>query len=148
MSDIPAASPEKVGHFLREIASQDSRVRHTAWQNAARMGAAAVSGLGDLAASADKGVAKAANGALEEIAHYAARPGAPDEAHAVSEQLLGLAASGRPRAVRAHALHLLGFVGDARAVPEITRLLPDTDVGDEARMALERLQGDKYDGEH
>ena len=141
MTPAPTTSSENLARFLREIASGDSQIRFTAWRNAARIGAPAISTLGDLAASPNKGVAKAAKGALEEITHYAARPGAPDEARDVSEQLLRLAESKqRPREVRAHVLYLLGFVAaDTRAIAGITAILPDNEVGEDARMALERL---------
>jgi hypothetical protein len=123
MSRLPLADTEA---FLREIASPDAQIRATAWRFAARQGAPAVAGLADLmASSASPGVAKAVRGALESIAHHAARPFAPfAERRAVAGQLLRVAEdAGRPRAVRAHALHLLGFVGDRDEEPRLAALV-------------------------
>ncbi|HZP83387.1 MAG TPA: HEAT repeat domain-containing protein [Chthonomonadaceae bacterium] len=127
--------------FLEALKSPDAERRYAAWRGAGPMGAAAVAPIADLCASPDRGVAKAAKGALENIAHHAARPGAGKEARAVSTELLQVAQSRRPTATRAEALHLLGFTADSRAVPGIAPLLTDTAVRDEARMALERIPG-------
>ncbi|MBI3910288.1 MAG: hypothetical protein HY320_05065 [Armatimonadetes bacterium] len=127
--------------FLEKIQSSDASVRYAAWRSAGPVGAPAVVPLADLMASADKGVVKAAQGALQGIVHYAARPGAREEARSVSAELLKVAASSRPTRVRAEALHWLGFVGDQRAVLGIALLLGDAEVRDEARMALERMPG-------
>jgi HEAT repeat protein len=141
MDESLAASPENVALFLQDIASPNPQVRYMAWRFASRRGARAVVPLGDLAASEDKGVAKAAQGALQEIAFYAGRPDAQDEARAVAEQLLLLTAPSRPRAVRANALHLLGFVADKPLALAIARLSQDPEVGEDARMALQRIPG-------
>ncbi len=146
MERSSAASPENVALFLKEVASPNPHVRYTAWRFASRRGAGAVVPLGDLCASEDQGVAKAARGALQEVALYAGRPGAEDEARAVSERLLLLTDASRPRSVRAHALHLLGFVADKRSTAPIARLLGDPEVGEEARMALERIPGARSSG--
>lgn len=141
---VLAAGPdrESVNAFLDKMQSPDADVRYAAWKSAGPMGSMAVVGLGDLAANSDKAITKAARGALLNVAHYAARPGAAAEAHAVSIELLKLAAAPeRPRAVRADALNLLGFTADSRTVPGIARLLSDTEMRDEARMALERIPG-------
>jgi HEAT repeat protein len=127
--------------FLDQIKSSDADVRYKAWRTAGPMGATAVAPLGDLAALPDKGVAKAAKAALQEIAHYAARPGAGAEARVISVELVRVAASIRPRLVRADALYLLSFTADSRAVPDIARLLKDADVREAARMTLERIPG-------
>lgn len=127
--------------LLDQLQSPDANVRLNAWKSAGPAGASAVSGLSDLMASPDKSIAKCATGALQNVAHYAARPGATKEAQAVTTALLKLADSTRPRKVRAEALTLVGAIGDARAVPILTKLLADKDVREEARMALERIPG-------
>ena len=127
--------------LLDQLQSPDANVRLNAWKSAGPAGANAVIGLGDLMASPDKSIAKCATGALQNVAHYAARPGAAKEAQAVTTALLKLADSTRPRKVRAEALTLVGVVGDAHAVPTLTKLLADKDVREDARMALERIPG-------
>ncbi|MCA1597026.1 MAG: FG-GAP-like repeat-containing protein [Chloroflexi bacterium] len=130
-----------ISDFISKLTSGDGGVRYTAWSGAGPAGSAAVVPVGDLMASPDKGVVKAARGALETIASYSTRPGAILEAEAVSQQLLKLAAPGRPIAVRVEAIHLLGFTAGRRSVPGLARLLSDPDVRDEARMALEQIPG-------
>lgn len=132
---------ENLQEFLDKIKSSDANVRYAAWRSAGPMGAQAVAPLADLMASADKGVAKAAQGALQAIVHHAGRPGASREARAVSEELLKVAASNRPRLVRADALNWLGMIGDGRIVSGIAKLLGDAELREDARMALERIPG-------
>jgi len=137
-SQTDAADP--TARFLQSMASPDPVVRGAAATFARRRGAPAVAGLGELAVSQDKAVAKAARKALQDITHYAARPGGFVEAAAVAQQLLILASSSsRPREVRAHALYLLGFVAGDPAVPALATLLTDTEVGADARMTMERI---------
>ncbi|HLV80696.1 MAG TPA: hypothetical protein VKT32_10455 [Chthonomonadaceae bacterium] len=138
---------DKVSEFIEKMKSPDADVRYAAWRAAGPVGAPAIASLADLAASPDKGVAKSARGALQTIVHYAARPGARADAHAVSVELLKVAAdSERPQSVRAEALHLIGFTADSRTVPGVARLLADAPVRDEARMALERIPGSAATG--
>jgi HEAT repeat protein len=127
--------------FLDKIKSPDASVRYAAWRSAGPMGAQAVAPLADLMASSDKGVAKAAQGALQAIVHHAGRPGAGREARAVAEELLKVAASNRPRMVRADVLNWLGMIGDGRGVSGIAKLLGDAELREDARMALERIPG-------
>jgi hypothetical protein len=128
--------------LVNDIKSSDGKTRLKAQQSAGPVGAQALPALADLAASSDKGVAKAARGAMETVAHYAARPGAGAEAKAVSAELLKIAQTNRPRQVRADAIYLLGFTAnDGKTVEYIAELLLNRDLWDEARMALERIPG-------
>ena len=127
--------------LLDQLQSPDANVRLKACQSAGPAGAGAIPGLADLMASPDKSVAKGAKVALQNIAHYSARPGASKEAQAVTTALLKVADSTRPRMIRAEALNLVGVVGDGRAVPTLTKLLSDKEVREDARMALERIPG-------
>lgn len=138
----PSPAPDAAtARFLQSMASPDPAVRQAAAGFARRRGAPALPGLADLAGGQDKPIAKAAKKAMEDITHYAASPGAQREAHAVAQQLLAVAASGRPREVRSHALYLLGFVGTDEMVPALTTLFPNNEVGEDARMAAERISG-------
>jgi hypothetical protein len=80
---------------------------------------------------------------MADIVHHAARPGgAPGEVRQAADALLGVArAAGRPRMVRAHALHLLGFVAKNNTTASALRtLMTDPEVGEDARMALARAE--------
>ena len=133
--------------YIEKMKSPDADVRYAAWKAAGPVGALGVVPLGDLAASPDKGIAKSARGALQNIVHYAARPGSRAEAHSVSVELLKVASDrDRPRTVRADALHLIGFTADSQTVPGVARLLSDSEIRDEARMALERIPGSAATG--
>lgn len=135
------APPADRAEFLKHIQSSDAGERYAAWRGAGPQGAEAIAPLGELMASSDKGVAKAAGGAMETIAHHAARPGAGKEAQAAAAELMLLAQPKHPRMVRSEALNLLGMVGDSRVVPGLAELLSDPEVGEDARLALERIPG-------
>jgi len=140
MADI-VKKMDDVSDFIAKIKSPDTPTRYGAQKTAGPMSAAAIAPLSDLMTEADKPTAKAAKGALDNIAHYSARPGAKADARAVTLELLKVAQSPRPVPARAHALHLLGFTADGRAAPALTKLLAVPDVHEEARMALQRLPG-------
>ena len=125
--------------FLEKIQSPDDRIRVTAWQSAGPQGAAAIAPLGALAASHDKGTARAATQALETITHAAAKN--PRARAAIAEELLKIARSDRPRMVRANAIYLIGFCGESKIVPGLAHLLTDPILREDARLALERIPG-------
>ena len=88
----------------------------------------------------DKARAKAAKLALEQVAHNAARPGAPKaERQTTIAGLLEVARSSRPRLARAHALRLLGLIGGKVEERALSSLERDPEIGEDARMARERL---------
>lgn len=137
-----AATSAEIAEFIGKIESGDAEVRHGAYENAAKMGPAAIEPLGKPLASTDRGVSMAARIALEKIVGPATRPGAENERRAASEALLKLAEPTHPVAVRNCALELLGVAGGDEAVPTLARLLGDAEVGEIARWALERIPGD------
>ena len=100
---------ENVKLFLGKIDSSDADVRYAAWRSAGPQGAQAVAPLCERLDGADRGVGKAAKGALQAIVHHAARPGAATEASTVSAALLKVAQSERSAPTRGYALHLLGL---------------------------------------
>ena len=134
-------SSAAVAEFIAKIKAPDGAVRYGAQKTAGPLGSAAIAPLSDLVGGADRPAAKAAKGALENIVHHADRPGAKPEARAVTLTLLDVAASPRPAPARAHALYLLGFAADGRAAAAIAKMRNDPEIGDEARMALERIPG-------
>lgn len=126
--------------LLKDLISDDPAVRKEAEARLRKHGADAIAPLGAVMNGDDKAMAKAAKKALEDIAHYVARPGAKtSEAEAVAEKLLVLTDARLARPVRAHALFLLGFAGSDKNVPAIARLQSDSSIGEDARMVLERI---------
>jgi hypothetical protein len=93
------------------------------------------------AASSDPATAKKARLFLEGIVHQYAAPNAPKNLqHSVAEALLTIAQdSQRPRMVRAHALRLLGFIGDKKHANALKPLLSDPQLSEDAHMATERI---------
>lgn len=140
-SALAAPSDAQVREFLEKIQDRDPSVRCQAWQSAGPMGARVVVPLGELMASTDPGIAKAAREALKVVAHYSARPGAEAERKAVSQALCKLLGKQYPARTRADAAHLLGLVGKAEAVAPLAACLSDPDIREDARMALERIPG-------
>ena len=97
--------------------------------------------LADGMASPDKARAKLAKKYMEATVHDAARPDAPRAYRKKTiADLLAVIRSGRPRLVRAHALRLLGLIGGRSEEKLIAPLESDKEVGEDARMARERLR--------
>ncbi len=135
------ASRQDLDGFLAKIQDANGDVRRAAWENAGKLGADAISPLGKLLGGENRPVAKAAERALEVVAHYASRPGADAERKAVSAALIELTRQGNPVKVRDKALRLLGSTGQDDSVPAIAALLGDKEVWEAARWALERIPG-------
>jgi hypothetical protein len=108
--------------------------------------AAALSGLADRMGDPDPTTAKAAKLAMERLVHRNLAPAEgedrPDDAArtAVADALLEIARAPRPRLVRAHALYLGGFAGDGRHEKALSALEKDPQVGEDARMARQRIR--------
>lgn len=97
--------------------------------------------LADGMASSNKVIAKVAKKYMEETVHDAARPGAPKTYRKKTiADLLAVVRSNRPRLVRAHALRLLGLIGGKTEEKLLAPLEADREVGEDARMAHERLR--------
>ena len=136
-----SATKQEVKEFIEKIQDDSADVRYAAWRDAAKVGARAVAPLGELVASKNQGVAKAASEALNTIAHHASRPGAKAERKAVSRALLRLLGRKKPHATRVKALELLALTGADECVPRVARLLNDKKLREDARRALERIPG-------
>ncbi|MDE2127404.1 MAG: hypothetical protein KGJ62_12510 [Armatimonadetes bacterium] len=130
-----------VADLLKAIQSGDGQTRVAAWMRAGDAGPDAIPGLGRLAASDDRAIAKAALQALGRVTHAAAVPGNHDVAAVTSSSLLDLAESATLVTVRSRALFLVGHTADGRNVRRLEALLNDAAVRDDARMALERVPG-------
>jgi hypothetical protein len=141
---LPAASPV-VASLLANIRFGDGPARAAAVKHAALIGTEALLPLGMVYAGADLAAGRAASEAMKRIAFNAGRPGAEAEAKAAADQLLQLASPNYPRGVRADALELLGVVGGEAETKPLAALIDDKDVGEEARMALQRIPGKASD---
>ena len=110
-------------------ADEDAR-----WDAVAKAPGADVDAIAPLAAimaGADPAAAKAASEALRKVAHA--------RGQAAPAELLKLTGPDYPRQVRADALRYLGETGGRGQVRELEALLSDSDVSEEARMALEQI---------
>jgi HEAT repeat protein len=130
-----------IGTLLTNIKHGDTTARMAAVRHAALVGTDALLPLGRVYAGTDSASGKAAFEAMKRIAYNAGRPGAPEEAKAASESLLTLTSAVHSRQVRADALELLGIVGSATEVKAIAALMDDKEVGEDARLALQRIPG-------
>ena len=131
-----------INEYLAHIQSADAAVRYAAWKSAWQQKSDAVVPLSKLAASPDKGVAKAASAALPILAHHSARPGAYEEAEAVANELIKVAESADyTMPVRANALLLIGCIAPAQLVPRVAKLMANDELREEVRMAVERIPG-------
>ena len=120
------------------LSSADAAVRSAAADEAALAGAPGARVAGDLLASADPGVAKAARRALFAIAHHSARPGAERERRAASAELAALCERSPSVEARRVALRALALVAhDARAVMTLAEALRDPGTFEAALFALE-----------
>lgn len=73
----------------------------------------------------------------------AGRPGASKDKSAVVAQLIALLASDAPLAARRELLWMLSEIGSAESVDSMAALLADNELREDARMAIERIPGDK-----
>ena len=132
-----------LGTLIDNIQSEDDTVRAAARDNAGSVGAAAVLPLAKIAASGELEIARAANRAIQNVVYYAGRPGAEDEATAVAAELLKLLGDSQPLQLRRDVLWMTWQIAGEEAVDPVAALLANADLHEDARMALERLPGDK-----
>jgi hypothetical protein len=129
--------------LLNDIQSTDDTTRAAARDGAGVVGAAAVAPLAKIAGSGELEIARAANRALQNVVYYAGRPGAEDEAQAVSTELVKLLGDAQPTQLRRDVLWMTWQIAGQEAVEAVAALRSNDDLREDARMALERLPGDK-----
>ena len=129
--------------LLKNIQSTEDGVRAGARDHAGAVGAKAVGPLAKIAASGELEIARAANRAIQNIVYHAGRPGAAEEAKAVAAELLKLLGDSQPTQLRRDVLWMTWQIAGEEAVEPVAALLGHKELGEDARMALERLPGDK-----
>lgn len=145
MTLMNPADSATIGSYLTQIKHGDTATRLAAVQQAALVGTEALPQLGAIYSGGDPAAGKAAYEAIKKIVYNAGRPGAAAEAKSASSALLELASSQHPRYVRADAIQLLGVVGGDDEAKALAAMISDTDLGEDARMALERIPGKAAD---
>ena len=129
--------------LIENIQSTDDTARAAARDGAGPVGAKAVLPLAKIAASGELEIARAANRAIQNIVYYAGRPGAEDDAKTVAAELLKLLGDSQPLQLRRDALWMTWQIAGEEATEPVAALLASAELHEDARMALERLPGDK-----
>lgn len=134
---------EMVDELITRIKQGSDEVRTEAWLSVCEIGAATVKPLAGLMAEKELEVARAAKRGLWRIVRHAGRPGADDEKHAVVAELIFLLGDHQPVPIRREVLWMLSEVGGDESVSPIAAVLPNKNLREDARMALERIPGKK-----
>lgn len=129
--------------LIKNIQSTDDAVRAAARDGAGPLGSQAVLPLAKLAADGELETARAARGAIQNIVYHAGRPSAQAEAKAVAAELLKLLGDSQPLPFRRDVLWMTWQIAGEEAVEPVAALLANADLREDARMALERLPGEK-----
>ncbi|MDQ1255490.1 MAG: hypothetical protein QG656_81 [Candidatus Hydrogenedentes bacterium] len=130
--------------LINTITGGNDDERTKAWFNAGPVGAGAVRPLAEIISTQGGEATLAAKRALWQIARHAARPDADAERQSVVVALSGLLNDGAlSPAARSEALWILSEIGDDAAVEPVANLLGDEALREDARMALERIPGDR-----
>ena len=129
--------------LIEGIQSGNANVRAAARDQAGQVGAAAIEPLAGIACEGEFEVARAANRAMQNVVYHAGRPGASDEATAVSAELVKLVGAEPPLQFRRDVLWMLWQIAGPEAVEPVAALLDNADLRDDARMCLEGLPADE-----
>ncbi len=130
--------------LIEQIQSGNHNVRAAARDNAGQVGAPAIAPLAEIASDPGKfEIARSANRAMQNIVYHAGRPGAADEARAVSAELIKLVGAEPPLQFRRDVMWMIWQIAGAEAVEPVAALLDNPDLRDDARMCLEGLPADE-----
>lgn len=132
-----------VAALVADIEDEDENVRTRAWLRAGRVGAPAIRAVAALLSDPEREVARAAKRALWRIARHAYRPGAEAERRAVVRELIALLHPRHSTALRREVLWMLSEIGRDESVDPVARLLEDRELREDARMALDRIPGER-----
>lgn len=130
---------DAVSKLLAGIKDADDKVRTEVWLSAGEVGAPAVIPLAETMTVDDLEIARAAKRALWKIVRHAGRPGAAKEKRAVVVELVVLLGNNHPVSVRREVIWMLSEIGGRNAITPIARLIKNTELREDARMALERI---------
>ena len=122
--------------------SNAETIRAKAWQHAYVVGPAAIQPVAALMVETKLEITRAAKRAVWKIVRHAGRPGAEVEREAAVAELLGLLSDDQPRAVRAEVLWMLSEIAGDEAVEPVAALLSNEELREDARMVLQRIDGD------
>lgn len=128
-----------VNELLAGVKDASDKVRTEAWLGAGKAGAAAVKPLAKVMTDDDFEVARVAKHALWQIVRHNGRPGANEEKRAVETELVGLLSDDQPVPVRREVLWMLSEIGARSSIKPVAGLLPNVELREDARMALERI---------
>jgi hypothetical protein len=132
--------------LLERIQSKDDNARASARDDAGAVGAKAVAPLAKIAVEGEQEIARAANRAIQNIVYHAGRPGAEGEAKAVAAELLALLEKDQPVQFHRDLLWMTWQIAGEEAVAPVAAKLNNPKLREDARMALEKLPGDKAVG--
>ena len=131
----------RADRLVGAILGDDPDARWNAAGNAGASGAEAIARLAEVMGGSDPEKSKAARVAMDRIALASTAPGEEKERLAVSAALVEVAAGQGPVAVRRHAIRLLGLAGGPEACATLAALIEDSNLREDARMALHRIPG-------
>jgi HEAT repeat protein len=137
------AKGQGIDELIAGIKSAGDIERTKAWQSAGKVGAPAVKPLAKVMMDNNLEVAHAAKRALWKIVRHTGRPGADKEKSTVETELVGLLGDEQPVAVRREVLWMLSEIGGRNSIKPIAGLLRNEELREDARMALERIPGER-----
>jgi HEAT repeat protein len=144
MAQTPdTALGQGVDELIAGIKNTRDIERTEAWQSAGKVGAPAVKPLAKVMMDNNLEVARAAKRALWKIVRHTGRPGTDKEKRTVETELTGLLGDEQPVAVRREVLWMLSEIGARRSIEPIAGLLRNEELREDARMALERIPGNR-----
>ncbi|OHB73755.1 MAG: hypothetical protein A2Z25_00730 [Planctomycetes bacterium RBG_16_55_9] len=130
---------DAVKELIDGVKDASAEVRTQAWLSAGEVGAPAVKVLAEVMTDDDMEVARAAKRATWKIVRHAGRPHAMREKRAVEAELIRLLGDEQPVSVRREVIWMLSEIGARDSVRPIARLMRNTELREDARMALERI---------
>jgi HEAT repeat protein len=129
--------------LLQAIRDEDPKVRTEAWLSADEVGAPAIGPLAELVTQDDLEVARAAKRGMWHIVRNVGRPGADEVRKAVAADLVQLLEKQPAPVLLREVLWMLSEIGGDEAASAIAPFLDKPDSREDARMALERIPGEK-----
>ncbi|MGQ9761649.1 MAG: hypothetical protein ACUVQH_07030 [Thermogutta sp.] len=138
--------PLTLEKLLEQLKSDNPFVRRDGWLNAGPLGADALASLAEMAAVGELEISRAANRAMWQIVRYVGVPGRNAERQAVVQALGKLVQNTQlPVQLRRDVVWMLSEIITEEELNEsiALHLLMNADLGEDARMALQRIGGPK-----